>query len=285
VQSLPTAGLLFGGVLLYALVLVREGRSRADAQALVKQLEAAQSQLQEYADQVEELTISQERQRMAREMHDTLAQGLAGVILQLEAADSHLETNHVAEARVVVKQAMHRARQTLHEARRAIQALRSASLEQTDLAGALASEVSEFEATWGVPADLQTEGRLEPIPPDLAQHVLRIVQEGLNNAGRHARARHVQVGLVQEDHGLRVTVQDDGKGFDVEAAMRRPECFGLQGMDERARRIGGDLRVESTPGRGTCLTLNLEGVPGPGAVSDGAWSSGAAQPGEEEEIR
>jgi NarL family two-component system sensor histidine kinase YdfH len=261
VSAIPSLALILSGLLFYALALAREYRSRQKAQEMVQQLEATQRRLEEYAEQVEELTISHERQRMAREMHDTLAQGLAGVIMQLEAADSHLESNRPAEARVLVEQAMLRARQTLHEARGAIQALRSAALEKRDLAAALAAEVSQFEVTWGVTADFVFEGGSEVIEPNVAQHLLRIVQEGLSNIGRHAQARHVRVRLVQSDEKIQLIVQDDGKGFDVEAAMLRAECFGLQGMYERAQHLGATLRLKSAPREGTMLVLSLEDVP------------------------
>jgi two-component system, NarL family, sensor histidine kinase YdfH len=261
VSLIPAVALILGGLLLYALALAREYRSRQNAQEMVRQLEATQRQLEEYAEQVEELTISNERQRMAREMHDTLAQGLAGVIMQLEAADSHLESDRPAEARVLVEQAMLRARQTLHEARGAIQALRSAALEQRDLAAALAAEVSQFEVTSGVTADFVLEGEPAVIGPNVAQHLLRIVQESLSNIERHAQARHVQVRLVQSDSRIQLMVQDDGKGFDVEAAMLRAGCFGLQGMYERAQRLGATLRLKSAPLEGTMLVLSLEDVP------------------------
>ena len=261
VSLIPPVALILCGLLFYALALAREYRSRQKAQEMVRKLEATQRQLEEYAEQVKELTISNERQRMAREMHDTLAQGLAGVIMQLEAADSHLESNRPAEARGLVEQAMLRARQTLHEARRAIQALRSAALEQRDLATALAAEVSQFEVISGVTADFVFEGEPELIAPNVAQHLLRIVQEGLSNIGRHAQARHVRVRLVQSGAKIQLTVQDDGEGFDVGAAMQRAECFGLHGMHERAQHLGATLRLESAPLEGTMLVLSLEDVP------------------------
>ena len=261
ISLIPAVALILCGLLFYAVALAREYRSRQKAQEMVRKLEATQRQLEEYAEQVEQLTISNERQRMAREMHDTLAQGLAGVIMQLEAADSHLESNRPAEAQVLVDQAMLRARQTLHEARRAIQALRSAALEQRDLAAALAAEVSQFEVASGVTADFIFVGEPELIEPNVAQHLLRIVQEGLSNVGRHAQARHVQVRLAQSDAKIQLTVQDDGEGFDVEAAMQRAECFGLHGMYERAQHLGATLRLKSAPREGTMLLLSLEDMP------------------------
>jgi len=274
VRAVPAAALVLVGVLLYTLSLTREAWSRMKAQELLQELRTAQSRLQAYADQIEELTISHERQRMAREMHDTLAQGLAGVIMQLEAADGYLESDRPADARVLVGRAMQRARQTLHEARRAIHALRSAALEQRDLAGALAAEVSQFEVTWGVASDFVFEGQTEQIEPNVAQHVLRIVQESLSNVGRHAQARHVQVRLVQSGPQLQLVVQDDGKGFDVDAAMLRPECFGLQGMHERAQRLGATLRLKSAPQEGTMLVFILEDIAKPGLDSDQASGPG-----------
>jgi NarL family two-component system sensor histidine kinase YdfH len=276
VSLIPAVALVLGGLLFYALTLAREYRNRQKAQEMVQQLETTQRRLEEYAQQVEELTISHERQRMAREMHDTLAQGLAGVIMQLEAADSHLESNRSALAQVTVQQAAQRARQTLHEARRAIQALRSAALEEKDLSVALAGEVSRFEATSGVAADFVFEGELGPMGPNVAQHVLRILQESLSNVGRHAQARHVQVRLEQSGPSLQLVVQDDGKGFDVEAAMQQPECFGLQGMHERARRLGAVLRVESAPYEGTTLLLSLEDSSGPERDADQPAMPGVA---------
>ena len=287
VQSLPLAGPIVAGLLLYSLLLVREIWTRERAQTLVRELEMAKSRLQEYADQVEELTISQERQRMAREMHDTLAQGLAGVILQLEAADAHLEHDRLGEARAIVELAAQRARQTLHESRRAIQALRSPALEQKDLAGALAAVVADFESASGVSVDLVVDGDAARVGPDVAQDVLRIVQEGLSNVRRHAQARHVKIELMQRDHRIRLVLHDDGRGFDVERAMQRPECFGLQGMSERANRIGAALRVESNPQRGTTLVLTFEGTPGtgPDTAPLGLAADGRLSAVEEEPLR
>jgi len=287
VQSLPLmAGLSFG-LMLYALVLVREGRTRLDAQALVQQLQDAQARLQESAAQIEALTISQERQRMAREMHDTLSQGLVGVILQLEAADAHLEHDRSPEARMIVELAAQRARQTLHESRRAIQALRSPALEQRDLAGALAAVVADFESASGVSVDLVVDGDAARVGQDVAQDVLRVVQEGLSNVRRHAQARHVRIELVQGDHRMRLMLQDDGRGFDVERAMQRPECFGLQGMVERANRIGAVLRVDSTPQGGTTLMLTFERMleAGQDAASPRLPTGGGAVLAGEEPIR
>ena len=260
---LPLLGLMLAFVLIYVLLYIRQVQAREEAQNLLQELEAANRQLSEYAAQVEELTISQERQRMARELHDTLAQGLAGLILQLEAADGYLEGGNQAQARTVVQQAMQRARTTLQEARRAIQALRPEILERGNLVDALGHEVDQFAATAGIRAALEVSGAPPDAPAGITLDILRIVQEALSNVSRHAQAEHVRVRLSTGDDGaLQVVVQDDGQGFHPVAGLDRSGCFGLAGMEERAERIGGSLQVESEPGQGTRVVLRVPGVLG-----------------------
>jgi len=195
---------------------------------------------------------------MARELHDTLAQGLAGLILQLEAADSHLESGNPIRAQGVVQQAMQRARTTLQEARRAIQSLRPAALEQGDLMDALRREIHQFAADTGVRTTFAVGAEPPDVSPGMAQDILRIVQESLSNVARHAQASYVRVRLAENGDGLVVVVQDDGIGFDPAEGLERPGCYGVAGMQERARRLGGALRVESAPGEGTRVILRIE---------------------------
>jgi NarL family two-component system sensor histidine kinase YdfH len=258
VQLLPTLGIVIAFVVIYVVLFIRQTQARARAQELLEELETAHRQLQVYADRVQALTLDRERQRMAQELHDTLAQGLAGLILQLEAADSHLEEGNGAKAQETVQRAMARARSTLHEARRAIQALRPAVLEEGDLVHALGQEVETFEGTTGIEVTFQVDAGPLRVPPAAAQDILRIVQESLTNVARHAQATHVQVRLQCGDEGLRVVVQDDGQGFDPDRAREQARSYGLRGMRARASHIGGALRVESAPGAGTTVTLEME---------------------------
>jgi NarL family two-component system sensor histidine kinase YdfH len=258
VQFWPIGVLTLAFVLIYVVLFVRQEQAREQAQALLQELEVAHRQLQEYAAQVEELSVGRERQRMARELHDTLAQGLAGLILQLEAADSHLEGGNPTRAQEVVQQAMQRARTTLHEARRAIQSLRPAALEQGSLIDALGREIDQFAATTGVRTAFEVDAGPPHVSPETAQDILRIVQESLSNVARHAQASHVRVRLAENGHGLAVVVvQDDGVGFDPAEGLERPGCYGVAGMQERARRLGGALRMESAPGEGTSVVLRI----------------------------
>ena len=197
---------------------------------------------------------------MARELHDTLVQGVAGLILQLEAADSHLEGGNTPRGQAVVQQALQRARETLHDARRAIQALRPVALEQGTLVEAVGNEVDRFAAASGIQIAYNVDGRPPSLSPEVAQDVLRIVQESLRNARRHAQASEVQVRLAGDAGRFAVTIQDDGVGFDPAQVRGRPGFYGLVGMQERAERAGGNLSVDSAPGRGTTVVLRLEGT-------------------------
>lgn len=254
---LPFIGFSFVFVFVYVVLFIRQVDARTKAQALLGDLEIAHSQLRDYAAQVEELTLIHERERMGRELHDTLAQGLAGLIMQLEAADCHLEGADTVQARAVLQQAMQRTRATLHEARRAIQALRASVLDRQDLTDAVGREVDQFASTNDIPCRYQVDAGSMDVPPDTAQHILRIVQESLNNVARHARATEVEVRLERKDEEIRVVVRDDGIGFDP--AVRR-EGFGLTGMQERAVQMGGELRVTSSAGNGTTVELLLPGA-------------------------
>ncbi len=252
----PYIGFSFVFVFVYVVLFVRQVDARTKAQALLGDLEIAHSRLRDYAAQVEELTLIHERERMGRELHDTLAQGLAGLIMQLEAADCHLEGADTVQARAVLQQAMQRTRATLHEARRAIQALRASVLDRQDLTEAVGREVDQFVATTDIPCRYEVGADPMDVPPDTAQHILRIVQESLSNVARHARATGVEVRLERIGKNIRVAVHDDGVGFDP--AVRR-EGFGLTGMQERAAQIGAELHVVSGTGDGTTVELMMPG--------------------------
>ena len=246
-------------VIIYVVMYVRELEARERAQTALHDLDAAHRQLTEYAAQVEDLTLINERQRMARELHDTLAQGLAGLVLQLEAIDSHLSRGNTPKAQAITQQAMDRARSTLAEARRAIDDLRSGDLPEIDLETAVLAEADRFTAASGIPCGLSIV--LPPsLPDDVRDNALRVVSEALTNIARHARAQHAAVSLHPIDRSLDIEVHDDGVGFDP--AQIGAGHYGLIGLRERARLIGGTLNIESTPGQGTTLKVQLPLVVG-----------------------
>ena len=243
-------------VVIYVVLYMRQVEARDRAQRLLHELEIAHAELAEHAERIEALTLAAERQRMARELHDTLAQGLAGLLLQLEAADSHLDAGRGERAQGIVQQAMARARATLAEARRAIDDLRATQLSAPDLTKAIRDEAAHFSDATGIPCDLDL-ALPDALPTALCEHALRAVAEGLTNIARHAQAQQVRVRAAEDGAWLTIEVRDDGAGFDPEAALSRAGHYGLLGLRERARLSGGTLEIDSAPGEGARLTLRL----------------------------
>jgi NarL family two-component system sensor histidine kinase YdfH len=241
-------------VVVYVVMFTRETQSRRRTQQLLEELETAHQQLSEYATKVEDLTLSTERQRMARELHDTLAQGLAGLILQLEAVDSHLGQDHPDQAQGIVHQAMGRARVTLADARSAIQDLRDGTPSIDNLSDAIRQEVDRFTTATGIPCELKLSPPKE-IPTSVHEHARRAVAEGLTNIARHAQANNVWLKLLESEGMLEIALRDDGVGFDP--TVKLGGHYGLVGLRERARLAGGSLELVSEPGAGTTLTLVL----------------------------
>jgi two-component system, NarL family, sensor histidine kinase YdfH len=243
-------------VIIYVLLYNRQVEARDHAQSLLAELEIANRQLSDYAQRVQELTLVNERQRMAHELHDTLSQGLAGLILQLEAADAHLANGRPDRAQKIVQQTMERARETLANARRAIGDLRQEQAFSLNLAQALKQEAARFNEATGIPCSLVIDLPV-PIPQNLSDTVCRTVSEGLTNVARHAQASQVDVHVLEQDQFLQVFLHDNGVGFDPQNAVGQPGHFGLLGMVERARLVNGVLEVISQFGKGTTLHLRL----------------------------
>lgn len=247
-------------IIAFVVMFLRQANERRRAQELLLELETAHRQLAGYAAQVKDLTLAAERQRLARELHDTLAQGLAGLILQLEAIDMQLSRGRLDRLKVIVDQAMERARTALAGARRSIDDLRASGSPDPDLAEALRLEAERFTRDTGVPCTLQ----LEPpayIPAIVREHALRIVAEGLANVARHAHAAHVRIEM-DGMNALEITLADDGIGFDMQTIDARDGHYGLVGLRERARLMDGSVDVISAPGQGTILSIHLPLVEG-----------------------
>ncbi len=195
----------------------------------------------QYANQVEDLTIANERQRMARELHDTLSQGLTGIILQLEAVEAHLTNNRIEKAISIVSNAMQQARSTLADARNAIDDLRGTQPE--NLESALRLEVSRFQNATDIVCDLEIK-EIPVLRENIKETVVRNVAEGLTNIGRHAQSQKVTIAVSMEPDVLLVTVQDDGQGFDPDVIPSGH--YGLLGIRERMRLLGGSLEIRSS---------------------------------------
>ena len=243
-------------VVVYVVLFMRQVEARDRSQKLLEELEAANRQLAEYAGRIEDQTLTAERERMARELHDTLAQGLAGLILQLEAADSHLSGQHPERAQAIIQKAMEHARGTLAEARQAIDNLRSGVILPTDLVEAVQAEIDHFTAISNIPCSFNHAIAGE-ITAGVCEQALRSIGEGLSNIARHSGAKRAWVQITSQPGCLEVEIGDDGSGFDPASAVSQPGHYGLLGMRERAHLAGGSLDISSQPGSGAVIRIRL----------------------------
>ncbi len=202
--------------------------------------------------QAREAGILDERQRMAREIHDTLAQGLTGIVTQLQAAEQASEDP--AEWRRHFAAATRLARESLSEARRSVDALRPEPLEMARLSDALADVAGRWSALHGIPVQVKTTGTPRPMPPEAEFALLRTAQEALANVARHAHATRVGVTLSYVEREVALDVRDDGGGFDP---ARSGGGFGLVAMRQRIEGLSGTLQVESEPGGGTAISARV----------------------------
>ena len=205
-----------------------------------------------------ELAVLEERNRLARDIHDTLAQGLTGIIWQLNAAARTVEGGGEQALR-----SLHRirdlARDCLQEARRSVWDLRAGPLGGTTLAKALRQETENITAG-EIKTIVSVSGEERVLPSGVEVALLRICQESLANILKHARATQVSVTLAYDDSNIRFKIQDNGIGFDPDMPRRQDReggGFGLINMRERARLLGGELAVRSEPGRGTLVEATL----------------------------
>ncbi len=196
----------------------------------------------------------EERNRLAREIHDTLVQGLTGIIMQLETADAFLERAQSDRGREALQQAIALTRSNLEEARRSVFDLRAAPLEGRSLDQALAALIQDRQAGAKVKITFEASGS-RPLPARIEAGLYRIAQEALNNVVRHARARHVMVRWLTTPKYTQLMVEDDGVGFDV--AQIPADRYGLIGMQERARLLGGSLTLHSQPKHGTQIQVTV----------------------------
>ena len=199
--------------------------------------------------------VFNERNRMARELHDTLAQGLGAISMQLEVAKRKLAPGDDALKPLEVASGL--ARTNLNNARQAIWNIRSQMLETNDLATALGEVLRKFTEGTGTNGEMRTRGSIRRLPPAVENDLLFIGQEAITNAVKYAQAKNIQVVLEYESRQLRLSVTDDGKGFDATRPPRSESGLGLVGMRERAAQLHAELSVTSEPGEGTIVTLEL----------------------------
>ncbi|MDH6676735.1 signal transduction histidine kinase [Rhodococcus sp. LBL1] len=217
--------------------------------------------------QAREAGVLDERQRMAREIHDTLAQGLAGILTQLQAAEQTLDDRSTLRRHMT--NATNLARESLTEARRTVHAVESVVLAESRLPEAISDVARRWSQVNHIDAVLTTTGDARPMHADVEVTLLRAAQEALTNVAKHAKASRVGLTLSYMADLVTLDVRDDGVGFDPHA--KRPNGsasggFGLAGMRQRVQRLAGRLDIESEPGGGTAISASVPAIPAGGAA-------------------
>lgn len=239
-------------------LLGRGERAERKREELVERLEEA---LHENAGlhaqlvaQARESGAKDERQRLASELHDTLAQGLAGIITQLQAAERSTAVQGEAEEHVV--RALRLARGSLTEARRSVRALAPQELGRAHLPDALRTLTQRWSQDEGMKAQVEVTGTREPLSPAIEVSLFRVAQESLTNVAKHAQASRVGVTLSYTGTDVLLDVRDDGRGF----VKADGSGFGLTSMRQRIRGVGGHVEVQSAPGEGTSVSVRIPAI-------------------------
>jgi signal transduction histidine kinase len=258
--ELPTYLTLLAAPYIVAVILtratLRQSADRQRLQALFDRLQQAHRELQALHQKARETAVAEERNRLAREIHDSIAHYLTVVNLQLEAAEK-LGTDQPARASEQVRRARRLTLECLQEVRRSVAALRAASLEELALPRALDKLVGEFAETTGIQAELDVALADQiPLPPETSLALYRVAQEGLTNVQRHARARHVSLTLERRNGDLVLAVRDDGVGPGADDGKGHAG-FGLLGLRERVELLGGQLTFGAAAPRGSRLAATV----------------------------
>jgi signal transduction histidine kinase len=265
----------FAGIMLgiWVTAIIAQSTRRRE---LIEQLEKAQAEL----DAAERRAgVLEERQRLAREIHDTLAQGFTSIAMHLEAAEQALPDDpdrlqkHLNQARAT-------ARTSLEQARRVVQDLRPELLAGRSLPEAIDRTASRWREETGLPLTITLTGQPIALNPLIEVALLRISQEALNNVRKHAHASSVQLTLSYMDDVVMLDVQDDGVGLAGSEPSYLSGGYGLRGMRERAEHCGGTLTLESGPGDGTTVVVTIPLTAGDSALVDGRQRANAISTGD-----
>ena len=261
-------GLTFGGVMgpvVSALVTVaifyaftRLHEINTERTVLIRELMETREQL---AETERAAGVAGERQRIAHEIHDTLAQGLSSIQMLLHAANRDLDGDiNVVKARERIGLARQTAADNLQEARAMIAALQPAALSQTSLVGALDRMAQGFAAAADLNIEVEADGEVTQLPMKLEAVLLRIAQGAVGNVAKHAQATRARITVSYSDDAVRVDIVDNGVGFDVKAVESRPAGLGhigLAAMKRRAEEVSGEVVIESSPGNGTAVSVSV----------------------------
>lgn len=249
IRYIPMLILITIAVRAYSIIFLKQVKSRVQAQKILQELEFAY-------EKVEELTLINERQRMARDLHDTLSQGLAGIIMQLEAVNANLSNNNTKRAQEIVQKSMGHARKTLSDSRLVIDDLRFQANVDLDFAKAVENEIAAFKAvsSTSLSADIRIESQ---IPLKILKHILYIVREALNNISNHSKAKNALVEIIETHNQININITDDGIGFDIKLLDRLFGHYGILGMTERVKVIHGEFKIKSKRKSGTNINIMI----------------------------
>lgn len=242
-------GLFVAGLFVVSIThaAVQEGRRRAEQEALALRLEQSNRALRASVAQAEALAAARERNRIARDIHDGLGHHLTALHVHLEAARAVLPSDPARTGRAL-QQAQGLTQSALADVRRSVSALRA---EPPALPDALALLAHDVRAT-GMEVTFRVRGAVRPLGPDAEEELFRVAQEGVTNVRKHARATRAELTLEYREEAVALTVRDDGVGVEVPSGG-----FGLPGARERVARLGGEVRVDSAPGRGFTLSVTV----------------------------
>lgn len=217
-------------------------------------LRAANANLAHYASTLEQLTVSRERNRLARELHDTLAHSLTAISVSLETAKAYFDID-ISKSRDLVESSLQATHLGVDETRRALKALRSSALEDLGLRLAIQRAAESAAARFHLELTLALQEPLPSLSPDVEQTIYRIAQEAIENIVNHSRAKKFSLSLAGSEH-ITLVIQDDGVGFDPKSSDSSGH-FGLVGLRERAELAGGKLNIISAKGQGTQVVLTI----------------------------
>ncbi|MGQ4667690.1 histidine kinase [Metabacillus halosaccharovorans] len=246
---IPILFFIMAIAIFYSILYVRQANAWRRMQYYLSELQLANQK-------IEELTIVNERKRIARDLHDTLAQGLAGLIMKLEAIDIHLQNNNYERARKIVQDSMLQSRIALKDAREAIDDLRSVSMKEADFVNEVEREIIKFTTATSMNVN-KSFVSLPSLPTHIKKHSLYVISECLMNIAKHSKATQVNISIWIKEGGLFIEIQDDGVGFHPDTIGKKVGHYGLIGLNERIRILRGDIKITSAKGEGTVVLVNI----------------------------
>ncbi|RKL64972.1 ATPase [Salipaludibacillus neizhouensis] len=234
----------------YSILYVRQANAWRRMQYYLYELQMANQK-------IEDLTIVSERKRIARDLHDTLAQGLAGLIMRLEAIDIHLQNENTDRAKEIVQESMSQARETLQDAREAIDNLRSDSVTELNFVHDVEKEILKFTEAISIEVNRSFES-LPPLSSLIKQHCIYVIGECLMNIAKHAQATNVSISICcKKAESIIIKIEDNGVGLNTSKIGKQVGHYGLIGLNERVRILNGEIDIKSEKGKGTRVFVKI----------------------------